>query len=118
MNAQSKPLCMVSNLLACTAALLVLSGRPRRWHKILERWDEGKVVEQPQPYSPCAESTSRSGFLFGDMHHQSSLSVDSGLIGNKGDPGRELTVGHGAREPRRNVACSILASCPACCKVL
>ena len=56
MNAQSKPHCMVSNLLACTAALLVLSGSPALAQDT-GTLDKGKVVEQPQPYSPYAGST-------------------------------------------------------------
>ena len=48
--------------------------------------DKGKVVEQPKPYSPFVNQHFPQRVLFGDMHHHSSLSVDSGLIGNNNGP--------------------------------
>ena len=48
--------------------------------------DKGKVVEQPKPYSPYVDQHFPQRVLFGDMHHHSSLSVDSGLIGNTNGP--------------------------------
>jgi hypothetical protein len=48
--------------------------------------DKGKVVEQPKSYSPYVDQHFPQRVLFGDMHHHSSLSVDSGLIGNTNGP--------------------------------
>ena len=44
--------------------------------------DKDQVVEQPETYSPYVEQHFPQKVLFGDMHHHTSLSVDSGLIGN------------------------------------
>jgi len=44
--------------------------------------DKGKVVEQPEPYSPYVDQNFPQRVLFGDTHFHSALSVDSGLIGN------------------------------------
>ncbi|MDH3752021.1 MAG: DUF3604 domain-containing protein, partial [Gammaproteobacteria bacterium] len=48
--------------------------------------DQGKVVEQPKSYSPYVDQHFPQRVLFGDMHHHTSLSVDSGLIGNNNGP--------------------------------
>jgi hypothetical protein len=48
--------------------------------------DQGRVVEQPEPYSPFVDQHFPQRVLFGDMHHHTSLSVDSGLIGNNNGP--------------------------------
>jgi len=45
--------------------------------------DKGQVVEQPKPYSPYVDQHFPQQVFFGDTHFHSSLSVDSGLIGNK-----------------------------------
>ena len=44
--------------------------------------DKGQVVEQPKPYSPYVDQHFPQRVLFGDTHFHSSLSVDSGMIGN------------------------------------
>ena len=48
--------------------------------------DKGKVVEHPKPYSPYVDQHIPQRVLFGDTHHHTSLSVDSGLIGNTNSP--------------------------------
>ena len=48
--------------------------------------DQDKVVTQPKSYSPFVDQHFPQQVLFGDMHHHSSLSVDSGLIGNTNGP--------------------------------
>ena len=48
--------------------------------------DQDKVVAQPKSYSPFVDQHFPKQVLFGDMHHHSSLSVDSGLIGNTNGP--------------------------------
>jgi hypothetical protein len=51
---------------------------------LAQEWtpDKGQVVEQPKPYSPYVDQHFPQRVLWGDTHHHSSLSVDSGLIGN------------------------------------
>jgi hypothetical protein len=44
--------------------------------------DKDQVVQQPKPYSPYVDQHFPQKVLFGDTHFHSSLSVDSGLIGN------------------------------------
>ena len=57
--------------------------------------DRGQVVEQPEPYSPYVEQHFPQKVLFGDMHHHTSLSVDSGLIGNKSGPDVSFRLARG-----------------------
>jgi len=45
--------------------------------------DKDQVVEQPKPYSPYVDQHFPQKVFFGDTHFHSSLSVDSGLIGNR-----------------------------------
>ncbi len=45
--------------------------------------DRDQLVEQPKPYSPYVDQHLPQQVFFGDTHFHSSLSVDSGLIGNK-----------------------------------
>jgi len=47
--------------------------------------DKSQVVEQPKPYSPYVDQHFPKRVFFGDTHFHSSLSVDSGMIGNKID---------------------------------
>ena len=44
--------------------------------------DKSHVLKQPKPYSPYVDQHFPQRVLFGDTHFHSSLSVDSGLIGN------------------------------------
>ncbi len=48
--------------------------------------DKDQRVEQPKPYSPYVDQHFPKRVFFGDTHHHSSLSVDSGLIGNRLGP--------------------------------
>jgi hypothetical protein len=67
--------------------------------------DKDQVVEQPKPYSPYVDQHFPQRVLFGDMHHHTSLSVDSGVIGNRNSPevsfrlarGEEVTSNSGQR---------------------
>ena len=94
MNPQSKRHCMVRNLLALSAALLVLPGGPALAQDT-GTLDKGKVVEQPKPYSPYVDQHFPQRVLFGDMHHHTSLSVDSGLIGNTNGPDVSFRLARG-----------------------
>jgi hypothetical protein len=67
--------------------------------------EKGQVVKQPKPYSPYVDQHFPQRVYFGDTHHHSSLSVDSGLIGNRLGPdvgfrfarGEEVSTSHGQR---------------------
>lgn len=54
---------------------------------LAQEWtpDKGQVVEQPKPYSPYVDQHFPQRVFFGDTHFHSSLSVDSGMVGNKID---------------------------------
>jgi hypothetical protein len=47
--------------------------------------DKSQQVEQPKPYSPYVDQHHPQQVFFGDTHFHSSLSCDSGLIGNRVD---------------------------------
>ena len=67
--------------------------------------DQGRVVEKPEPYSPYVDQHFPQRVLWGDAHHHTSLSVDSGMIGNNNSPdvsfrlarGEEVTSNSGLR---------------------
>ena len=67
--------------------------------------DRSKVAEQPKPYSPYVDQHFPQRVLWGDAHHHTSLSVDSGMIGNNNSPdvsfrlarGEEVTSNTGQR---------------------
>jgi hypothetical protein len=67
--------------------------------------DKDKVVKPPKPYSPYVDQHFPQRVLWGDAHHHTSYSVDSGLIGNNNDPevsfrfarGEEVTSNSGQR---------------------
>jgi hypothetical protein len=79
-NPRSKLLGTVRNLLALSVTLLVALGGSA----LAQEWtlDKGQLVEQPKPYSRYVDQHFPQQVLFGDTHFHSSLSVDSGLIGN------------------------------------
>ncbi len=83
MNPRSKPLCTVRNLLVLNVTLLVVLGGSA----LGQEWtlEKDQLVEQPKPYSPYLDQHFPQRVFFGDTHFHSSLSVDSGLIGNKLD---------------------------------
>ena len=84
-NPRSKVRCTAKTLFALGVALLLLPGSqaPAQDAGTL---DKDQVVEQPKPYSPYVDQHFPQQVLFGDMHHHTSLSVDSGLIGNRNSP--------------------------------
>jgi hypothetical protein len=67
--------------------------------------EKDQQVEQPKPYSPYVDQHFPQKVLFGDTHHHSSLSCDSGLIGNRLGPdvgfrfarGEEIVTNTGQR---------------------
>ena len=83
MSPQSKLYRLINNLLGLSAVLLVLpvgSALAQEW-----TLEEDQLVEQPAPYSPFLDQHFPQQVFFGDTHFHSSLSVDSGLIGNRVD---------------------------------
>jgi hypothetical protein len=93
MNQLSKLHRTASNLLALTAALVVLlSGSA-----LAQEWtpDKDQTVEQPKPYSPFVDEHFPQKVFFGDTHFHSSLSVDSGMIGNRIDLNQALRFARG-----------------------
>jgi hypothetical protein len=74
---------------------------------LAQEWtlDEDQRVEEPKAYSPFVDQHFAENVYFGDTHHHSSLSVDSGLIGNRNGPdvsfrfarGEEMRTSHGQR---------------------
>ena len=61
------------------ASLAVLGGSAQA-----QEWtpDKSQQVEQPKPYSPYVDQHFPQKVFFGDTHFHSSLSVDSGMVGN------------------------------------
>ena len=47
--------------------------------------DKEQLIEQPEPYSPYLDQHFPQRVFFGDTHFHSSLSVDSGMVGNRID---------------------------------
>jgi hypothetical protein len=64
---------------ALVATIVVLGGPALGQEWTLE---EDQLVEQPKPYSPYVDQHFPQRVFFGDTHFHSSLSVDSGMIGN------------------------------------
>jgi hypothetical protein len=74
---------------------------------VAQEWtlEKDQVVEEPEPYSPYVDQHFPQRVFFGDTHHHSSLSMDSGLIGNTLGPdvsfrfarGEEMRTSHGQR---------------------
>jgi hypothetical protein len=82
------------NLLALATALVVLPGG-LALAQDTGTLDKDKVLEQPQPYSPYVDQHFPQQVLFGDMHHHTSLSVDSGVIGNNNSPDVSFRLARG-----------------------
>ncbi len=79
-NPRSKLRCTVRNLLAFSFTLFVMLSGSALGQELTP--DKGQAVEQPNPYSPYVDQHFPQRVLFGDTHFHSSLSVDSGMIGN------------------------------------
>ncbi len=67
-----------------TSVILLLTGNLI----LAQEWplDKSQQVEKEKSYSPYVGQHFPQLVLFGDMHHHTSLSVDSGLIGNDNGP--------------------------------
>jgi hypothetical protein len=75
---------LFSKFLLILTAFALLLGSPA----LGQEWtpDKSQKVEQPKPYSPYVDQHYPQRVFFGDTHHHSSYSVDSGLIGNRLGP--------------------------------
>jgi hypothetical protein len=79
-------------LLSIAAAVTLLSTTALAQEWTLEK---DQLVEQPKPYSPYVDQNFPQRVFFGDTHFHSSLSVDSGLIGNTLDLDTALRIARG-----------------------
>ncbi len=77
--------------LVAIAALAVLSGSALGQLTP----DKDQMVERPKPYSPYVDQHFPQRVFFGDTHFHSSLSVDSGMIGNTLDLDQALRFARG-----------------------
>jgi hypothetical protein len=92
------------NLLALSVTLLVTLGGPTLAQDV-GTLDKDHVVNQAEPYSPYVDQHFPQKVLWGDTHHHTSYSVDSGMIGNNNSPevsfrlarGEEVTSNGGQR---------------------
>ena len=57
--------------------------------------DQDRLIEKPAPYSPYVDQHFPQRVLWGDTHHHTSLSVDSGLIGNTNSPDVSFRLARG-----------------------
>ena len=92
-NARSKRRCTATILFVLNVTLLVMLGGPALAQDYTP--DKSHVVKQPKLYSPYVDQHFPQKVFFGDMHHHTSLSVDSGLIGNKNGPDVSFRLARG-----------------------
>jgi len=71
----------MKRLLTIAFFAVLLSAQAQEW-----TLQKDQRVEQPRPCSPYVDQHFPKPVFFGDTHFHSSLSVDSGLIGNTPDP--------------------------------
>ena len=91
-------------VLALSVTLLVMLGGPTLAQDV-GTLDKDHVVNQAEPYSPYVDQHFPQKVLWGDTHHHTSYSVDSGMIGNNNSPevsfrlarGEEVTSNGGQR---------------------
>jgi hypothetical protein len=84
----------VTHLFVLGVTLLVMSVGPAPGQDTGTP-DKDKVVRPPKPYSPYVDQHFPQRVLWGDAHHHTSLSVDSGLIGNTNSPDVSFRLARG-----------------------
>jgi hypothetical protein len=82
-------------ILKAMLAVVLLAGAIQAPAQDTGTPDKGKMVEKPKPYSPYVDQHFPQMVLFGDTHHHTSLSVDSGVIGNRNDPNTSFRLARG-----------------------
>ena len=82
----------MKRLLTTALAIALLSSTALAQEWTLEK---DQLVEQPKPYSLYVDQHFPQRVFFGDTHFHSSLSVDSGLIGNTLDLDTALRIARG-----------------------
>ena len=93
LDPRSRLLCTIRNLFSFSVALLVVLGGSA----LAQEWtlEKGQRVEQPKPYSPYVDQHFPQRVFFGDTHHHSSFSVDSGMFGNTLGPEESFRFARG-----------------------
>ena len=78
---------MKKNILFVTTLLVFVLAAAAGGSALAQEWtlEKDQLVEQPAPYSPYVDQHFPQQVFFGDTHFHSSLSVDSGLVGNRVD---------------------------------
>ncbi len=92
----------ITKSIGALIAIMLLTVSPTLAQETVEK---DQLVEQPKPYSPYVDQHLPQRVFFGDTHFHSSLSVDSGMIGNRIDledalrfsRGEEITTSTGQR---------------------
>jgi hypothetical protein len=75
----------INYVLALSVTLLVMLGGPVLAQDV-GTLDKDRLVNQAEPYSPYVNQHFPQNVLWGDAHHHTSYSVDSGVIGNNNSP--------------------------------
>jgi len=96
-------------VVAIAALAMVFLGLSAVQPALGQKWyttpEKDKQVKKPKPYSPYVDQHFPQQVFFGDTHHHSSYSVDSGMIGNTLGPevsfrfarGEEIVTSTGLR---------------------
>lgn len=86
-----------SNLTKSIVAVLSMAVLAVPGMALASEWtlDKSQKVEQPKPYSPYVDQHFPRRVFFGDTHHHSSFSVDSGMFGNTLGPDQSFRFGRG-----------------------
>jgi hypothetical protein len=84
---------LVGKFILILTALALLTAGPA----LGQEWtpDKDHQVKKPKPYSPYVDQHFPQRVFFGDTHHHSSYSVDSGLFGNTLGPDQSFRFARG-----------------------
>jgi nicotinamidase-related amidase len=89
-----KELSRTANYLRALGVMLLVAQGD---YALAAEWslEDNRPVEEPKPYSPYVDQHFPERVLWGDAHHHTSLSVDSGLIGNTNSPDVSFRLARG-----------------------
>jgi len=87
----------ISNLSKLLFAVVAISVLAAPSMAMASEWtmEKDQRVEQPKPYSPYVDQHFPQRVFFGDTHHHSSFSVDSGMFGNTLGPDQSFRFARG-----------------------